>query len=224
MCLLIYTYTIIRCLSYFFFTFVVFLLLFVCCCFIAEKPIVGGSASPPIYGSSNVTGVSGERSDGERGNTNRKTSEHNFLDYLAFWRRGKNENISSPARTICMLQPNRNKEKRFCSNRISTTKYNIFTFLPLFLWDQFRRYANLFFLFISILQQIPGVSPTGHFTTIIPLTLVLFAVAVKEIIEDLVSFNNNSCIVTYYPYCLLLSSRGDSRLITRSTTTLYKVS
>jgi len=34
----------------------------------------------------------------------------------------------------------------------STTKYNILTFLPKFLFDQFRRYANLFFLFIAFLQ------------------------------------------------------------------------
>ena len=37
------------------------------------------------------------------------------------------------------------------------------------------------------LQQIPGVSPTGRFTTAIPLLLVLLATAVKEIIEDLVT-------------------------------------
>ena len=36
------------------------------------------------------------------------------------------------------------------------------------------------------LQQIPGVSPTGQFTTAVPLLLVLLATAVKEIIEDLV--------------------------------------
>ena len=36
-------------------------------------------------------------------------------------------------------------------------------------------------------QQIPGVSPTGRFTTAIPLLLILIAVAIKEIIEDFVS-------------------------------------
>ena len=38
----------------------------------------------------------------------------------------------------------------------------------------------------TTLQQIPGVSPTGRFTTAVPLLLVLLATAVKEIIEDLV--------------------------------------
>ena len=34
----------------------------------------------------------------------------------------------------------------------STTKYNPLTFFPYFLFDQFRRYANLFFLAIGLLQ------------------------------------------------------------------------
>ena len=74
-----------------------------------------------------------------------------FMDYLTFWRR-KRPNAPSPPRTIHFLRPEQHKDSRFCSNRISTTKYNFLTFLPLFLFDQFRRYANLFFLFISILQ------------------------------------------------------------------------
>ena len=38
-----------------------------------------------------------------------------------------------------------------------------------------------------LLQQIPGVSPTGRFNTAIPLLIVLSVSAVKEIIEDIVS-------------------------------------
>ena len=37
-----------------------------------------------------------------------------------------------------------------------------------------------------VMQQIPGISPTGKFTTLFPLCLVLLATAVKEIIEDVV--------------------------------------
>ena len=37
-----------------------------------------------------------------------------------------------------------------------------------------------------ILQQIPGISPTGRYTTLVPLFMVLLATSVKEIIEDLV--------------------------------------
>jgi phospholipid-transporting ATPase len=40
----------------------------------------------------------------------------------------------------------------FLHNRVTTAKYNFITFLPKFLKEQFSKYANLFFLFISCLQ------------------------------------------------------------------------
>ncbi|XP_026213838.1 probable phospholipid-transporting ATPase IA isoform X4 [Anabas testudineus] len=86
------------------------------------------------------------------------------------------------ARLIHLNQPQFTK---FCNNRVSTAKYNVLTFLPRFLYSQFRRAANAFFLFIALLQQIPDVSPTGRWTTLVPLLFILIVAAVKEIIEDL---------------------------------------
>ncbi|XP_058252930.1 probable phospholipid-transporting ATPase IA isoform X3 [Hemibagrus wyckioides] len=86
------------------------------------------------------------------------------------------------ARLIFINQPQFTK---FCSNRVSTAKYNVLTFLPRFLYSQFRRAANSFFLFIALLQQIPDVSPTGRWTTLVPLLFILVVAAVKEVIEDL---------------------------------------
>ncbi|KAG8134840.1 hypothetical protein E2320_007922 [Naja naja] len=85
-------------------------------------------------------------------------------------------------RTIFINQPQFSK---FCSNHVSTAKYNVITFLPRFLYSQFRRAANAFFLFIALLQQIPDVSPTGRYTTLVPLLFILVVAAVKEIIEDI---------------------------------------
>uniref|UniRef100_A0A673HMC1 Phospholipid-transporting ATPase n=1 Tax=Sinocyclocheilus rhinocerous TaxID=307959 RepID=A0A673HMC1_9TELE len=91
------------------------------------------------------------------------------------------------SRLIFINQPQFTK---FCSNRVSTAKYNVLTFLPRFLYSQFRRAANSFFLFIALLQQIPDVSPTGRWTTLVPLLFILVVAAVKEFIEDLVrAFN-----------------------------------
>ncbi|RXN03975.1 phospholipid-transporting ATPase IA isoform X2 [Labeo rohita] len=87
------------------------------------------------------------------------------------------------SRLIFINQPQFTK---FCSNRVSTAKYNFLTFLPRFLYSQFRRAANSFFLFIALLQQIPDVSPTGRWTTLVPLLFILVVAAVKEVIEDLV--------------------------------------
>ena len=41
---------------------------------------------------------------------------------------------------------------KFLSNRISTSKYSILTFLPKFFFEQFRKYSNLFFLIVEQIQ------------------------------------------------------------------------
>lgn len=74
---------------------------------------------------------------------------------------------------------------KFVNNRISTAKYSILSFIPLFIYEQFRRWANMFFLTIALLQQIPDVSPTGRYTTLVPLIFILSVSAIKEIIEDI---------------------------------------
>lgn len=66
--------------------------------------------------------------------------------------------------------------------------HSALSFIPSFLFEQFRRYSNCFFLFIAMLQQIPDVSPTGRYTTLVPLIFILSVSALKEIIEDFVSF------------------------------------
>jgi len=40
----------------------------------------------------------------------------------------------------------------FKGNAIKTYKYNFFTFLPLNMYEQFKRAANLYFLCLLILQ------------------------------------------------------------------------
>ncbi|KAJ7782793.1 Ca-transporting ATPase [Mycena metata] len=78
------------------------------------------------------------------------------------------------------------------SNSVSTSKYNVATFVPKFLTEQFSKYANLFFLFTACIQQVPGVSPTQQYTTIVPLGVVLLASAFKEVQEDLKRHQSDS--------------------------------
>ena len=92
--------------------------------------------------------------------------------------------IASSFRTVYMNWPEKNEVFEYPSNSISTAKYTGWTFIPKFLFEQFSRYANLFFLLMSIIQLIPNVSPSGRFTTLVPLLCVLGATAIKEIIED----------------------------------------
>ena len=55
-------------------------------------------------------------------------------------------------RVIHLNDPIKNATAKYLHNSIATAKYNFATFLPRFLFEQFRRYANLFFLFTAIIQ------------------------------------------------------------------------
>ena len=79
----------------------------------------------------------------------------------------------------------KNEEFKLKNNYISTTKYNIVTFLPKGLLYQFSRLANVYFLFITIIQSIPLISPLNSLTAIIPLIFVLGISMIRELIEDL---------------------------------------
>lgn len=48
-----------------------------------------------------------------------------------------------------------NMRKRFANNAVHTTKYSLLSFLPVFLFHQFRRPANIFFLFIMCIEVTP---------------------------------------------------------------------
>jgi phospholipid-transporting ATPase len=72
----------------------------------------------------------------------------------------------------------------FKTNKIRTTKYNIFSFLPKALLFQFSRFANVYFLITAVIQSIPYVSPLNPFSAILPLIFVLGVSMVREAVED----------------------------------------
>ena len=98
--------------------------------------------------------------------------------------RGKPDPSTLGPRIIHLNNPPANSTNKYVDNHISTAKYNIATFLPKFLFEQFSKFANIFFLFTAALQQIPNISPTNRYTTIGPLILVLLVSAAKELVED----------------------------------------
>uniref|UniRef100_A0A673I3V9 Phospholipid-transporting ATPase n=1 Tax=Sinocyclocheilus rhinocerous TaxID=307959 RepID=A0A673I3V9_9TELE len=89
-----------------------------------------------------------------------------------------------------------NERFSYADNRIKTAKYNVFTFLPINLFEQFQRFANAYFLVLLILQLIPEISSLSWFTTIVPLVLVLAITAVKDATDDYVRIY--SCPVDLY--------------------------
>ena len=108
-----------------------------------------------------------------------------------------------------------NKEELFFKdNKISTTKYNIITFLPKALMLQFIRLANVYFVFIAIIQSIPIISPLGAATAIAPIIFVLTVCLIREAIEDLHRAKldkeqNSDEIEVYRDNCWKIIKSGD---------------
>lgn len=73
----------------------------------------------------------------------------------------------------------------YINNFIRSCRYTPLNFVPRQLWAQFGKLANFYFLCISILQMIPGLSTTGTYTTIIPLLLFVCISMAKEGYDDL---------------------------------------
>ena len=69
-------------------------------------------------------------------------------------------------------------------NAISTGKYNLATFFPKGLYEQFRRVANLYFLSVAIISLFDAISPIKPYTIWSPLCLVVGLSMAKEAVED----------------------------------------
>jgi phospholipid-translocating ATPase len=89
------------------------------------------------------------------------------------------------SRVVYVNEPDRLEEEGFSYllNEVSTTKYNLATFLPKSLFEQFRRVANFYFLVSGILALTP-LAPYTAVSALAPLCVVIVATMAKEGVED----------------------------------------
>jgi len=97
----------------------------------------------------------------------------------------KTKAVEEESRKIKANDSENNAQKKYAGNQISTSKYNLITFLPKNLFEQFRRLANTYFLFLLCLQLIPQISSLAPITTILPLVFVLALTAIKDASDDI---------------------------------------
>ncbi|XP_051166407.1 phospholipid-transporting ATPase VD isoform X1 [Leptopilina boulardi] len=97
--------------------------------------------------------------------------------------------------------PSRHPNGARIDNRVRTTKYTTLSFLPRNLLEQFHRVANLYFIFIVMLNWVPEINAFGKEIAMFPVLFVLGVTAVKDFFEDrrrLASdkrVNNSTCRV-----------------------------
>ena len=98
------------------------------------------------------------------------------------------DELEGGRRTVHVMHPEM-ANPPFPENYVKNSKYTLNPIsLDFFLWknlfEQFQRKANLYFLVIGGLQLIPGLSPTGQYTTLSTLLAVVFFSMLKAGYED----------------------------------------
>ncbi|XP_069753203.1 phospholipid-transporting ATPase IF isoform X3 [Narcine bancroftii] len=95
--------------------------------------------------------------------------------------------LQSPTRTIYVSnhfpQFGHFVLQKFPDNRIISSKYTVWNFVPKNLFEQFRRIANFYFLVIFLVQLMID-TPTSPFTSGLPLFFVITVTAIKQGYED----------------------------------------
>jgi len=76
------------------------------------------------------------------------------------------------------------RPRSFPSNKLDNQKYNLFTFLPLLLYNEFKLFFNMFFLAIAVSQFVPFLKVGLLVTYVAPLAFVLAVTMLKEAYDD----------------------------------------
>uniref|UniRef100_A0A8C9VY77 Phospholipid-transporting ATPase n=1 Tax=Scleropages formosus TaxID=113540 RepID=A0A8C9VY77_SCLFO len=87
------------------------------------------------------------------------------------------------ARTVWLGCPEKCEEK-YPRNAIKNQKYNIFTFVPGVLYQQFKFFLNLYFLVVACSQFVPHVKIGYLYTYWAPLGFVLAVTMVREAVDE----------------------------------------
>uniref|UniRef100_A0A7M4EXE3 Phospholipid-transporting ATPase n=1 Tax=Crocodylus porosus TaxID=8502 RepID=A0A7M4EXE3_CROPO len=104
------------------------------------------------------------------------------------------------------------KGSPLASNRLKTTKYTALSFLPKNLFEQFHRLANVYFVFIALLNFVPAVNAFQPELALAPVLFILAVTAIKDLWEDYSRYrsdkeiNHMECLV----YC-----RNEKKYISR---------
>ncbi|KAL7341781.1 hypothetical protein BJY59DRAFT_719763 [Rhodotorula toruloides] len=98
----------------------------------------------------------------------------------------KTDPPSSKPRTIPFNDaPSKRKKSSFAPNLVKNQIYNVATFLPLVLYEQFKFFYNLYFLLVALSQFVRhSASPCFLATYIVPLAFVLAFAIGKEAFDD----------------------------------------
>lgn len=93
------------------------------------------------------------------------------------------------------------------SNRVHTSKYTWWSFLPKNLWEQFQSFANIYFLVMVILQFFPEFTPPDTLPVVagLPLFVIVTLTLIKDGFEDRARHKADNQVNNHH--CWRLASR-----------------
>lgn len=99
------------------------------------------------------------------------------------------------------LDKGKNPNRYFPGNAVKTTKYTLLLFIPMNLFEQFHRLANIYFLGLAMLNFVPVVNAFQPEVALIPICVILSLTALKDAWEDFRRYqsdkklNNMPCLI-----------------------------
>ncbi|KAM7031209.1 phospholipid-transporting ATPase VA-like [Passerculus sandwichensis] len=130
-------------------------------------------------------------------------------------RRKKKESKTRLVRSSLLLpeaEPEKSKGTVLACNRLKTTKYTALSFLPKNLFEQFHRLANVYFVFIALLNFVPAVNAFQPELALAPVLFILAVTAIKDLWEDYSRYRSDKEI--NHMECLVYS-RTEKKYISR---------
>ncbi|NWR60004.1 AT10A ATPase, partial [Bucorvus abyssinicus] len=130
-------------------------------------------------------------------------------------RRKKKESKTRLVRSNLLLpeaEAEKSKRTVLASNRLKTTKYTALSFLPKNLFEQFHRLANVYFVFIALLNFVPAVNAFQPELALAPVLFILAVTAIKDLWEDYSRYLSDKEI--NHMECLVYS-RNEKKYISR---------
>ncbi|NXK26418.1 AT10A ATPase, partial [Arenaria interpres] len=130
-------------------------------------------------------------------------------------RRKKKESKTRLVRSSLLLpeaEAEKSKRTVLASNRLKTTKYTALSFLPKNLFEQFHRLANVYFVFIALLNFVPAVNAFQPELALAPVLFILAVTAIKDLWEDYSRYRSDKEI--NHMECLVYS-RNEKKYISR---------
>uniref|UniRef100_A0A8C4NQR4 Phospholipid-transporting ATPase n=1 Tax=Dicentrarchus labrax TaxID=13489 RepID=A0A8C4NQR4_DICLA len=103
--------------------------------------------------------------------------------------------------TTVGLEKGKQPNRYFPGNAIKTTKYTLLLFIPMNLFEQFHRLANIYFVGLAILNFVPVVNAFQPEVALIPICVILCLTALKDAWEDFRRYqsdrklNNTPCLI-----------------------------